>query len=222
MTFMMVTGTDTGVGKTIATAALALVAARHGTVAVVKPVQTGVAENESGDIQTISRLSGVTDVHELVRLQEPLAPETAARRAGIRLPSIAEHADRIAALPATTMLVEGAGGVLVRLDTGGGTVLDLAAALLAYGTVEVLIVTRAGLGTLNHTELAVDAVRDAGLTVRGLVIGSWPAHADLAARCNRDDLPRLTGVPLFGVLPEGCGTWELDAFRVAAPGWFHG
>lgn len=220
MTFIVVTGTDTGVGKTVATAALAIVAALDGGVAVVKPVQTGVAGDEPGDAQEVARLSGVTDVHELVRLEEPLAPETAARRAGVRLPPVVEHADRIAAVSATTVLVEGAGGVRVRLDTDGGTVLGLSFALQSYGDVEVVIVTRAELGTLNLTELTVDAVRDAGLMVRGLVIGSWPTHPDLAARCNREDLSRLTGLPLWCVLPEGCGAWEPERFRAAAPGWF--
>ncbi|CAN5499021.1 dethiobiotin synthase [soil metagenome] len=220
MTYILVTGTDTGVGKTIATAALAVISAAAGAVSVVKLAQTGVGRHDLGDVNEVARLSGVTDVYEFVRLEEPLAPETAARRADIALATVTEHADRIAALTATTVLIEGTGGVRVRLDTGGGTVLDLGAALLAYGTVEVVIVTRAGLGTLNHTELTVAAVRDAGLAVRGLVVGSWPVHPDLASRCNREDLPRLTSLPLLAVLPEGCGGWEPETFRAAAPRWF--
>jgi len=218
--FVVVTGTDTGVGKTVVTGALAVTSGAG--VAVVKPVQTGVAADEPGDCADISRLSGVADVHEHVRLAEPLAPETAARRASIALPSVIEHARRIAALDAAIVLVEGSGGVRVRLDTDGGTVLDLAGALTSYGHVTVVVVTRAALGTLNHTELTVDAVRTAGLPVPGLVIGAWPADPDLAATCNREDLPRVTGAPLLGVLPEGCGRWHPEEFRAAAAEWFPG
>jgi len=219
MTYVVVTGTDTGVGKTVATAALAVIAAPGG-VAVVKPVQTGVSGEEPGDVHEVSRLSGVAEVHELVRLAEPLAPESAAHRAGTRLPPVVELADRIAALSAAMVLVEGAGGVRVRLDTDGGTILDLAVALRSSGEVEVVVVTRAGLGTLNHTELTVAAVRAAGLPVRGLIIGFWPGRPDLAAQCNRDDLPRLTGVPVLALLPKGCGGWQPEAFRASAPDWF--
>ena len=73
-----VTGTDTDIGKSIATAALAVLAGD--SVAVVKPAQTGVAPDEPGDLAVVGRLSGVTTLHEGVRLPEPLAPTTAARR----------------------------------------------------------------------------------------------------------------------------------------------
>ena len=220
MRFVVVTGTGTGVGKTVTAAALAVTAG--GNVAVVKPVQTGVAAEGPGDCAEVARLSGVTDVHELVRLTEPLAPETAARRAGMSLPGVAQVARRIAALDADTVIVEGAGGVRVRLDTDGCTLLDLATDLEPYGGVQVVVVASCALGTLSVTELTVEAVRAAGLTVAGIVIGSWPAQPDLAARCNREDLPRLTGAPLLAVLPEGCGRWPREAFRAAAPGWFAG
>lgn len=220
MRYVIVTGTDTSVGKTVVTAALAVVAAPP--VAVVKPVQTGAATGQPGDLDEITRLSGVHDVHELVRLTEPLAPETAARRAGMQLPPVADLAGRIATIDAATVLVEGAGGVRVRLDTSGGTILQLAERLAAYGDVEIVVVTPAGLGTLNATELTIDAIRAAGLGVRGVVIGSWPQRPDLAARCNREDLSRLTGTPLLGALPEGCGAWSPEAFRRAAAGWLVG
>ncbi|HQV20762.1 MAG TPA: ATP-dependent dethiobiotin synthetase BioD, partial [Gordonia sp. (in: high G+C Gram-positive bacteria)] len=77
-----------------------------------------------------------------------------------------------------------------------------------------------GLGALNHAELTVDAIRARGLTVAGLIIGAWPSEPDLAMTCNRDDLPRLTGVPVVGVIPDGAGTLSPDDFRAAAPAWF--
>ena len=221
--FTLVTGTDTGVGKTVATAALACRHLAAGeSVVVVKPVQTGLAPGGSGDADEVHRLAGVEAI-ELVRLPEPLAPESAALRSGSALPTVAELARRTALEPADVacdrVLVEGAGGVAVRLDSDGGTLLDLGTALQAYGPVDVVLVVRAGLGTLNHTELSVDAIRRTGLGLAGLVIGAWPAEPDLAARVNVGDLPRLTGVPLLGLLPEGSGALPAEAFRRAATGW---
>lgn len=82
----LITGTDTGVGKTITTAALAVRAA--GTVAVVKPAQTGVGPDEPGDLDDVHRLTGLTKLHEGIRLRDPLAPTTAARREGLRCPRL--------------------------------------------------------------------------------------------------------------------------------------
>lgn len=218
---VVVTGTDTGVGKTVATAALA--ATSPGEVLVVKPVQTGLADEPGGDAATVHRLTG-RPVQQLAALDDPLAPDTAARRQGVRLPSVAEHAERIRQLAAGhhTALVEGAGGLLVRLDGEGGTLLDLTAALreaLPGADVDVVVVCRAGLGTLNHTDLTVGALRARGIEPAGLVIGSWPATPGLAEECNREDLLR-TGVPLLAVLPEGAGALSLEEFVAAAPDWF--
>jgi len=221
---VVVTGTDTAVGKTVATAALAVDAATRGRVVVVKPVQTGVggASHEPADVDVVARLAGPdVEVQELARLADPLAPETAARLRGAALPAVADHAAAIRDLAARfdTVLVEGAGGLLVRLDTAGGTLLDLAAQLADGLAAEVLVVTRAGLGTLNHTELTVAALRARGLEPAALVIGSWPDDPGLAERCNRDDLPRLTGVPVVGSIPDRAGSLAPDAFRAAAPSW---
>ncbi|HEY9562760.1 MAG TPA: dethiobiotin synthase, partial [Nocardioides sp.] len=173
--------------------------------------------DERADVEVIDTLCGAS-VHEVVRLPEPLAPDTAARRAGVNLPTIAEHAARIRGLcaGAATVIVEGAGGLLVRLDLEGGTLLDLAEELRA----EVYVVTRAGLGTLNHTELTVDALRARGIEPVGLIVGSWPARPGTAEICNLEDLPRLTGVPIAAVLPEGAGTREAPAFVAEAISWF--
>jgi dethiobiotin synthetase len=216
MSVVLVTGTSTGVGKTVATAALA--ATVTGSVVVVKPVQTGAADGDS-DAREVARLTGVETV-EWTTLDEPLAPDTAARRQGVEIPRVASYAAPIADLPHDTVIVEGAGGVLVRLDAEGGTLLDLATVLDALTEVEVVVVTSAGLGTLNHTELTVAALRSRGLEPSGLVIGSWPEDPGLAERCNLEDLPRVTGLPLLAVVPEGAGALEPETFRVAAPGWF--
>ena len=219
---VVVTGTSTGVGKTVATAALALREAEAGrSVIVVKPVQTGIAGTEPGDADEVHRLSGCA-VQEFTALDDPLAPDTAARLRGVRIPPVAEYADRIRVLTEfhDTVLVEGAGGLLVRLDTEGGTLLDLAETLASSVPVEVVVVAAAGLGTLNHAELTVGALRARGLEPAGLVIGAWPDDPDLAERCNADDLPLVTGVPLLATIPAGAGAHERDAFRASAPAWF--
>ena len=210
----VVTGTSTGVGKTIATAALAATAT--GSVVVVKPVQTGALDGDS-DARQVARLTGV-DTLEWTVLDEPLAPDTAARRQGVSIPPVASYVSRIDELTQDTVVIEGAGGLLVRLDAAGGTLLDLASLLDAVAEVEVVVVVAAGLGTLNHTELTVDALRARGLTVRGLVIGAWPAEPGLAEQCNLEDLQRIA--PLLAVVPDGAGALHRDAFVAAAPGWF--
>ncbi len=216
---IIVTGTSTGVGKSVATAALA--ATSRGSVCVVKPVQTGVADGMPSDADEVRRLSGV-DTHELATLAEPLAPDTAARRAEVAIPAVAEHADRVRELAAShdLVIVEGSGGLLVRLDTDGGTLLDLAVDLARTLPVDVLVVAAAGLGTLNHTELTVGAVRARGLEPSGLVIGSWPDEPGLAERCNLEDLPRVSGLPVLAVLPEGAGAMTRAEFRAQAESWF--
>jgi 8-amino-7-oxononanoate synthase/dethiobiotin synthase len=200
MRALIVTGTDTGVGKTVLTAALAAMAHAAGRrVAVVKPVQTGVARGEPGDLDEVRRLSGVTDLHELARFPDPLAPATAARRAGTTPPSVRDIAERIRRIDDRDLvLVEGAGGLLVQLDAGGGTIGDLATALDA----PTLVVARAGLGTLNATALTCEALRQRGAECLGVVIGAWPREPDLAALCNLEDVARYAGAPVLGMLPE--------------------
>jgi dethiobiotin synthetase len=216
----VVTGTNTGVGKTIATAALACRAARSGSVVVVKPVQTGVGptSEEIADAEVVHRLTGCA-VHELTCLEDALAPDTAARLRGVRIPPVSEYADRVRVLAEShgTVIVEGSGGVLVRLDSEGGTIRDLAVEVDA----DVVVVTSAGLGTLNHTELTVAALRAREIEPTGLVIGSWPSEPGLAETCNLTDLPRVTGVPLLASIPAGAGVLTREQFVGQSPSWFY-
>ncbi|TCC39146.1 ATP-dependent dethiobiotin synthetase BioD [Kribbella capetownensis] len=218
LVIILVTGTDTEVGKTIATAALA--ARATGTVAVVKPAQTGVGPDEPGDLAEVRRLTGLTELHEGIRLRDPLAPTTAARRARVPLPSVESQAKSIDDLARShdSVLVEGAGGLLVGLDGDGNDLSDLATHLTAPFT--FVVVARSGLGTLNHTGLTVEALRSRNLPIDGLIIGSWPAEPDLAEQCNLEDLPVTTGVPVIGRIPAGAGRLDREAFLAAAPGWF--
>ncbi|MFI6499390.1 dethiobiotin synthase [Nonomuraea typhae] len=201
MSVVVVTGTDTGVGKTVVTAAVAALARRRGAaVAVVKPAQTGVRPGEAGDLDEVIRLSGVTDTFEFARYPDPLSPAAAARASGRPPVSPAEAAARIGELAGShqLVLVEGAGGLLVRFDEDGTTLADLARLL----TAQVLVVARAGLGTLNHTALTLEALAHRGLDLAGLVIGSWPDEPGQAERMNVADLEMLAARPLAGVLPE--------------------
>jgi dethiobiotin synthetase len=79
-----------------------------------------------------------------------------------------------------------------------------------------LVVAQAGLGTLNHTALTVEALRHRGLTCAGVVVGAWPGEPDLAARCNLQDLPTVTGQPVLGALPAGSGTLGPSEFASVA------
>jgi dethiobiotin synthetase len=199
----VVTGTGTEIGKTIVTAAIAALArAANRSVAVVKAAQTGIAGDEESDVEVVARLSGVADVHELARYPEPLAPATAARRAGMTPLSISDAADQIRALADRDLvLVEGAGGLLVRFDADDHTIADLAVLLDA----DVVVVTAPGLGTLNSTALTCDAIRDRGLRLAGVVVGSFPAEPDLASSTNLEDLPAYASAPLLGVMPAAIG-----------------
>ncbi|WP_427923927.1 dethiobiotin synthase [Streptomyces sp. cg40] len=218
MPVLVITGTGTEVGKTITTAAVAATALAAGrTVAVLKPAQTGLRPDERGDADEVARLAGTVTTAELARYPEPLAPATAARRAGmppVRPHEVAEAAQKLAT-EHDLVLVEGAGGLLVRFDAEGGTLADAARLLNA----PVLVVVSAGLGTLNTTELTARELRSQGLDLLGVVIGSWPNNPDLASRCNVADLPEVSGAPLLGALPEGAGALAPADFRAAAPGW---
>ena len=81
------------------------------------------------------------------------------------------------------------------------------------------MVARAGLGTLNHAALTVQAIQARGLEVAGVVVGSWPEHPGLAEEQNLVDLPRVTGVPLLGRVPEGAASLPVRAFRRGSLDW---
>ncbi len=222
---VLVTGTGTGVGKTVVTAALAaVVRARGSSVAVVKPAQTGVSPGEAGDVDEVRRLVGDDlATAELVRLRDPLAPEAAARREGVVLPPVSSHAKRIGEIAGESevVFVEGSGGLLVRLDQRGGTLADLGTGLRYKGVgCGVVLVASAGLGTLNTAALTAEALASRSLPLLGVVIGSWPPEPGLAEECNLVDLPTVTGVPLWGRIPEGAGRMPREEFLAAVTEWF--
>jgi dethiobiotin synthetase len=217
VSILLITGTDTGVGKTVATAALACHARLAGIdVAVCKPVQTGSPHDD--DLADVGRLSGVTDLRGVWRYPEPLAPVAAAHRAGLTLPTRGELVSSARDVDASLTLVEGAGGLLVELGEDGVTLRDVAVDLAA----PVLVVVAAGLGTLNHSALTLEALASQRISCSGLVIGAWPADPGPAEEGNRDALAELA--PLRAVLPAGAGSMSAQAFaRLSAsafdPAW---
>lgn len=215
MSVLVVSGTGTGVGKTVVTAAVAALAATRGTsVAVVKPAQTGAGPADPGDLDDVRRLAGVTDLHEYARFPDPLSPAAAARHAGMPPLDLGGVAGRIRELAADRRLVvvEGAGGLLVRYDEEGTTLADLARAL----TAPVLVVADPALGTLNHTALTLEALANRGIDLAGVVLGSWPRDPDLACRSNIRDLETLAARPLAGALAAGSGALPAAEFLLAA------
>jgi dethiobiotin synthetase len=211
MTVVVITGTGTGVGKTIATAALASCARGTGIdVAVCKPVQTGSGTDGRGDddLAEVGRLSGASTLVSVARYPEPLAPAAAAELAGLSLPTAAEILAAVRAVdrPGALTLVEGAGGLLVEIASGGVTLRDLAAELGA----PAVLVCEAGLGTLNHTALTLESLDAKGLSCAGLIIGTWPEKPGAAETYNRGALARLAAVR--GVLPAGSAALSAAEF----------
>lgn len=157
-------------------------------------------------------------------MPDPLAPDAAGRLAGVVLPTVVEHASRLTEIAARddvdVVLVEGAGGLLVRIDDDAATIADLGTELTAVGVkVGYVVVAAAGLGTLNHSALTAEALRSRGLDCLGFVIGSWPDNPDLAMRTNLQDLAAVIGAQLLGRVPAGAGRMNPIAFQANASGW---
>lgn len=201
MALLVITGTNTDVGKTYATAALARVATSMSVAThVVKPAQTGEPVGK-GDLATVRQLCPEVDsVTEYARYPEPLAPNIAARRAGLPQLELATVADSIRELdqPGSLVLVEGAGGLLVRL-ADDWTLADLALELNA----PLCVVSSLGLGSLNLAELTVETARQRGLSVVGIIGGNLSPEPDLATRLNLNELGVVTDCPYLGSLPAG-------------------
>ena len=208
MTVLVITGTGTGVGKTITTAALTAAARQAGVdVAVCKPVQTGTDTGDD-DLAEVTRLTGLAKVVGLARYPQPLAPLAAAEQAGKPLPTRRNMLKLIRAVdrPGQLTLVEGAGGLLVEIGEAGLTLRDVAADLGAAA----LVVATAELGTLNHTALTVESLAAQGISCAGLVIGDWPLQPGVVETSNRSALVRLA--PLRAALPAGAGSMKSGEF----------
>ena len=195
-----VTGTDTGVGKTVVTAALAAALTRRGlNVAAMKPVETGVrfddAQRDGAKIARAAARQSSLRMLAPVTLDEPLAPLIAARHVGrcIDLATL-DQAMREATADADALLVEGAGGLLVPITDHLSY-----DALFARWSLSVIIVAVNRLGVINHTRLTVAAARAAGLTVRAIVLKGTATAADLSTQDNASLITELTGAPVVSL-----------------------
>jgi dethiobiotin synthase len=188
---LFVTGTDTGVGKTVVSAALLAHLRRRGSVRYWKPVQTGIEQDD--DTATVRRL-GACRPEEIfedgVRLPRPLSPHASARLAGVTI-TIADIVRRAAGHRSPpSWIVEGAGGVLVPLNER-----ELMIDLMVRLALPVIVVARSGLGTINHTLLTLEALAGRGLTPAGVVMNG-PLDPS-----NRAAIETYGHVAVIGELP---------------------
>jgi dethiobiotin synthetase len=197
---VFVTGTDTGVGKSVVAAAIcAAIAARGERVAAFKPAVSGL-DDEPGefgyDHELLASVASAGQTPEDVapwRFGPSVSPHHAAELAGERI----EPAELVAAARTHELLVcEGVGGLLVPI-TPGYLVRDLAIDL----ELPVVVAARSGLGTINHTLLTVEAARTAGLRVAGVVMTPWPDDPTDMERSNRATVERLADVSVSGLPP---------------------
>ena len=205
---IFITGTDTGVGKSIASAVIAMLLRRQGhAVGVMKPVTSGCLERDgmlvSQDAELLCFAAGVAHTPDCTPylLKAPLAPSVAASLDGVRI-DFQVIRDAYLRLAATSdfVIVEGAGGLMVPL-AGGLLMSDLAAHL----SLPIAVVARPGLGTVNHTLLTTFSARNLGLEVKGVIINQYPEFPDQAAECAPHLIASLCGSQLLGVFPEVAG-----------------
>ncbi|MGQ9921172.1 MAG: dethiobiotin synthase [Desulfobacca sp.] len=203
---VLVTGTDTDVGKTVIAAGLTATLRAIGVKAVYfKAVQSGCPEADGRLLATDARLAqtiaGLDEpLHLLtpVTLQLPLAPAVAAAQAGVMVDlEVIAQAYRELAGRYDFLVVEGAGGLYVPLVDTTFLVLDLARWL----NLPVLVVARPGLGTINHTVMTVKSLLQAGLAVVGIVLNQYPDHPNLAARTNPEIIEAISGRPILAKVP---------------------
>ena len=191
---VLVTGTDTGVGKTVASAWLAWKASAAGKVALVKAVQTGADPELDGDeafYRAALRGREVT-LETLASFPEPLAPLIAARRAGrpLEFETLARQCESVAAAHDLT-LVEGSGGLLVPIEEKR----DFAHLALRLDAA-LAVVVRPGLGTLNHTGLTLEAAERRGLEVHLLICSGTSPEPDVVERENLRFFAAMRGARL--------------------------
>jgi dethiobiotin synthetase len=199
---LFVTATDTGVGKTVVTAGLARAFREHGwATGVAKPVQSGnLADDPAGDAMLLRRWAGLDESPAEIcpyAFRAPLAPLIAARLEGrsVELDAVVEAVHRLDARH-DLVLVEGAGGLLVPVGEDW-TIADLAARL----ALPLLVVGRAGLGTVNHTLLTLSEARRHGLEVVAVVLNGKTDDLDRSHETNAELIESFGEVAVIGEVP---------------------
>jgi len=220
---LFVTGTDTGVGKTFVGAGLAALFRKEGLrTGVMKPVETGCRKLKGQRVPQdgifLRHMAGSRDpLEEIVpyRLSAPLAPRVAAEREGVRIrPSRIERAFRSIASRCSVILVEGAGGLLVPL-TRELYMIDLVERL----GLPVLLVARAGLGTINHTLLALSRLDDRQIPVAGIILNDVDGRRDPSKRSNPEILRQASRAPILAQIPHARGIRLTVSGAGAAASW---
>lgn len=201
-----VTGTDTGVGKTVIAGAMARLAVELGArVGVMKPVATGCRHDPrlgliSADAEFLAHCADARENLETVnpvRYAGELAPMVAAEREHRPIDWKAIRTNWARLRESDRVVVEGIGGLLVPID-GEHSVADLAAEM----ELPLVIVARPGLGTINHTLLTIEAARQRRLPIAAVVINSYqPDSATLAEETNPEIIARLTGMRIPLIVP---------------------
>ena len=218
----LITGTDTGIGKTTVACAIAAALRRRGVdVGVLKPAETGCQPGPDGRLQPADAIrlrwfAGRDDPLELVcpfPLREPLAPALAARRDGIFMDHV-QLTRSVGSLRSRCALglIEGAGGLMVPLASPSFTFADLA----QLASLQLIVIVGNRLGCVNHAVLTMRAAASAELPVAGYIVNTLRAEADLAEQTNIDLLADVLG-PSLGVFPwvGGVQTTEEDRARLA-------
>lgn len=207
---IFITGTDTGVGKTIVAAALARLLRERGVnVGVMKPVTSGCREENgslvSEDAELLAWGAGLAGVDADVApylLRQPIAPAEAASRDGVRIDFriIGEAFARLASRY-DFVIVEGAGGLMVPLFEE-----LLIADLINYLSLPLIVVTHPNLGTVNQTLLTCFAAKQLGITVRGVIINNFPERPGSAEESAPALIASLAGTPILDIFPHQEGT----------------
>ena len=199
-----ITGTDTGVGKTSITAGLAGSMRKLGVdVGVMKPIATGYPNKtgfKSSDVAKLVEAASVKDPENLINpvfLPLPTSPYDATKllELSVDMPLIFEQFKKLLSLH-EIVLVEGIGGIMTPIAKN-----FFVADMIKKMDIEVIIVTRATIGTLNHTVMTCKMCKDYGIKIRGLVINNFDEKGTPAEKNAPVTLYELTGVPILGTIP---------------------
>jgi dethiobiotin synthetase len=199
-----ITGTDSGVGKTSITAGLAGSMRKIGIdVGVMKPIATGYPQKlgfKSVDVAKLVEATSIKDPEDLINpvfLPLPTSPYDATKLLGISvdMPLIFEQFKKLLSMH-EILLIEGIGGIMTPI-TKNFFVIDI---IKGMG-IETIIVTRATIGTLNHTIMTCKMCKDYGIKIRGLVINNFDEKGTPAEKNAPATLYELTNVPILGTIP---------------------
>ncbi len=204
---LFISGTDTGIGKTIVVGSLARALNERGVHAgVMKPVASGSrtidGKQTSEDADFLKRVSGVDDELDMINpyaLTAPLAPSAAARmeKVVIDFEKIKRCYEKLSK-EYELMLVEGVGGLLVPLNEK-----EMVADLIKFLNIPVLIVVGSKVGAINHTLLTITCVKTLGIEVAGIILNHAEPVSEDVIRSNREELINFTNIPILGEIPYG-------------------